>query len=169
MGRHHVEVSRDGFERWSQEVEVANGIPTPVEVDLTPTAVFRDQYESRARRFRIAAYVTGGLGIAALATTMGLFIWNGGRYDDWEAENSRIENGEYTGDAHNRAVQENNELGGSIDTIKIISWVFLGTGVATLATAFGLFFGGPRPNRYRAVSLVPLPGGLAFTARWMSM
>lgn len=169
VGRHRLEVTRDGFEPWSEEVEVASGGSTPIEVDLMPTAGFREQYESRARRFRIAAYVTGGLGIAALATTLGLFVWNGSRYDDWEAENQRIENGEYTGDAHNRAVQENNVLGDSIDTIRIVSWVFLGTGVAALATAFGLFFGGPRPNRYRAVSLLPLPGGLAFTVRWTSL
>lgn len=169
VGRHRVDVSRDGFEPWSQEVEVATGAPTPVEVELVPTATFREHHESRARRFRIAAYVTGGLGIAALATTLGLFVWNGNRYDDWGAENLRIENGEYTGDAHNRAVQENNELGDSIDTIKIVSWVFLGTGVAALATAFGLFFGGPRPNRYRAVSFLPGPGGFAFTVRWGTM
>jgi hypothetical protein len=167
IGRHRVEVSRDGFEPWSQEVEVTSGSPTQVRVDLAPTASFREQYRSRARRFRIAAYAIGGVSIAALAASVGLFVWNGSRYDEWEAENARIEAGEYTGEAHNRAVRENNDLGDSIDSVRIVSWVLLGTGLATLGAAFGLFFGGPRPNRYRAVSLAPGPGGFSLT--WMTL
>lgn len=166
VGPHRVEVRRDGFETWSALVEVTATGPTRVAVTLTPTADFWTRYESRARAFRRAAYATGGIGIALLGTALGLTIWNMARFQDWQEEDDDLREGHLSEDERAPLRLAHNEQGSSINAVNVADWVLLGTGVAAVAVAVGLFFGGPRPNRYPAVSLLPGPRGLALALAW---
>ncbi len=165
VGPHLLEVRREGFEPWSQQVDVVGGVPSQVEAILEPTEEFRDRYESRSRALRIAAYVLLGLGGAGLATTLGLSVWNNGRDGDWQTENERLleQIEDRPTDEVWRQVQTNNELGHSIVNAEIATWSVLGTGLALVGAAMCLLFLGPDPQRYEAL-LSQRSGGLQLSS-----
>lgn len=130
------------------------GAETPAE-PATPVSERLPQNEtidSRRRGLRIASWVLLGLGGASLATSLGLGIWNSGRNDDWEAEDRELleqmawnQTEEFWED-----VRGHNELGESIITAEIGTWIAFGAGLALLATATGLAIAGYGRERGRA-------------------
>ena len=166
IGPHVVEVHREGFEPWRQVVSVESGETTPVDAVLQPNVEYLERYESRARSFRVASWVLGGLSIAILGGGLGLGIWNGGRRNDWEEEDALLCSERLHEDEHAERREANNELAASVNTIDAIAWVLLSAGVAALGTAFGLYFGGPDPDRYRPVTVTASLGGVSATVRW---
>lgn len=154
-GRHLVSVRLDGFEDWSGEVEVEPGETSALSVTLQPTAAFVERYQNRARSFRLGGWISGGLAVALLGTTLGLYIWNEGRSTDRQ---ERLDALDPTSPDYSREVAELNDLGDSIDSMGAAEWALLGVGVAALGVSLGLLIGGPRPGRY--VSVLPGIGSL---------
>lgn len=166
-GRHLVEVRRAGFNDWSREVEVPAGQVARVEATLEPTAPYLERYQARAGRYRLAAWIVGGLSVAILGTALGFLAWNAGRNNDFETEEAFLDD-EWSKPPDERTISEtdleerydrNSELGEDLQTWNGIEWAVFGVGAATLVTSIILFAVGPSPNRYVQASLSPTPGG----------
>ncbi len=162
-GRHLVGARLDGFEDWSDEVDISAGETTSLNIMLQPTEVYLERYRSRARSMRLAGWITGGLSVALLGTTLGLYLWNDARSEDRQ---QRLDALDPEGPDYSREVAELNDLGDSIDAMGGVEWVLLGVGAAALGVSLGLLIGGPRPGRYERVSLLPGPGSLLVRVRY---
>ena len=167
-GAHVVEVRRAGFEDWRREVDVPAGQTARIEATLRPTPAYLEQYRERAGRYRLAAWITGGLGVAIAGTAIGFFIWNAGRNTEWEDEEAFLD-AEWSRPASERTLSEqeieerydaNEALGAELQNWNAVEWALLGVGAAALVTSIVLFAAGPRPGRYTEVSLSPTPGGV---------
>jgi hypothetical protein len=165
-GHHVLEVSREGFRPWRDTVEAVAGETTPIAVTLVPTDERRESYEARARAFRIGGWTALGVGMASLATSLALLLWNEGRVESWSAEDLAL--GESyallagpgpEAEALAARVDDNNALARSIDGVDIACWSFAGFGLAVTAASLGLLFGGPDPNRYVRAAVAPTEGG----------
>lgn len=83
VGIHRLRVESDGHQPEARSISLAAGKPTVYSITLAPTATARDrQRRARARR-ATWGFVLGGTGAAFLATGIGAYAWNSGRYDDW--------------------------------------------------------------------------------------
>ena len=163
-GPHLLEIRCPGFQPWSRQVEVIAESTLQVEATLRPTEEFLESYRGRVRSYRLAAYILGGVGIALLGTTMGLYIWNAGRNEDWTVESDALREELGTGvevtTELRRRIDDNSALGDELQSWSAAEWALLGVGVAMVGAAAVLFFAGPNPRRYTPVSILPGPGGL---------
>lgn len=73
-GRHRLELVRDGYVPFRSEVSVEAGVTTAAYADLVPETRYRS-----IQADRIFTWITWGLGIAALGTSIGLGIDAGSR------------------------------------------------------------------------------------------
>jgi tetratricopeptide (TPR) repeat protein len=171
VGPHRLEVRLEGFEPWVGEVEVERGQPTQLEVELMPTANYREAYERTARSVRTGAFVGLGIGGALLAAGLALELWNSlGRQGDWDAEDALLQ-AQYrlADDDPTRLPREellsrqdaNDELAGGITTLRVVDAVMLGLGAAAVLAGVLMRVLGPDPDRFRRVSISPSPTGLA--------
>ena len=173
-GAHTLTVRRAGFEEFSRTVDVAAAETAAVEVTLVPTTEFVERYREGANRLRIAAWVTAGLGVAILGTTLGLYIWNNGRDGEWQNTASVLEAelalpvGErsMSEEEIERSYDEAQELGRELQSWSIAEWALFGVGVAAVTASIVLFSVGPNPNRYSMVSVSPAPGGGSIAFAW---
>lgn len=175
VGRHHVEVSREGMSSHRQEVEVAPGQATQLRVQLVPGAEGATPRGGRARSLVWSGVAIGAVGVAALAAGVALIIWNNGRVDDWAAEDDRLrrvlaeyqQNPElYVWEALNRQIEANDQLSDSIQTMSVVAPVLIGLGGAALVTGATLLGLGlrRRPAAEAArLRLTPTLGGLALS------
>lgn len=161
IGPHRLEVRSEGFEPYTEDIEVTAGDTVTLDLALRPTAAF---IERRRTVFRRAAYITGGASLAFLGTAVGLLIWNGQRLDDYEIE--RLALMDATAPDRSRRMAALNELWSSISTMNVVSWVLLGVGAIPLGVAVALFAAAPRSERARRISIRPQPGGLALALAW---
>lgn len=74
-GRHTLRVEKSGFVRWTRAVDVIANQTSSVDVNLVPSAKYRDAYLGRNLALRIGAFSALGLGGLALAGAGGLFAW----------------------------------------------------------------------------------------------
>ena len=166
-GPHTLRVTKQGFVSWVRDIEIHKDEPTVVDVTLVPSVEFIASYDRRARLWRSSAYVSGGIGIAALAFGVGGWVWNGRRNDAYERELVAAN------------CQEGAPLPPSKDCttferrydsiIRFDRWTQLAVagGVLALATSATLWTVGPPPGAYDAykrattarVDLVPTRGG----------
>ncbi len=176
IGGHTLTVRLAGFEDWSWAVDVAAGIVTTVDVTLRPTEDYLERYRHRANRYRTAAWVTAGLGVALLGTTLGLYIWNDGRDEDWSETASALETelslslGERTmTEAEiDTAYDEAQDLGRELQTWSSVEWALFSAGVASVLASIILFAVGPSTRRYEIISVTPTPapGGGSLSVSW---
>ena len=65
---------------------------------------------------RRASYVITGAGLVAAGAALGVYLWNRGRYDDWQSTNTALQTAPSgTPSYHQRAVA-NNQLADSLTT-----------------------------------------------------
>ena len=97
---------------------------------------------------RAAAYVSAGLGVAAAGAALGVYLWNRGRYEDWQAGDAAVEDLKFGSAAYRKQVTENNDLASSlISANKAILGLSIAGGllVATGATLWLVDRGRARP------------------------
>jgi len=87
FGPHELRVERDGFVTQVRPVSLRPRETTTYRVSLTGTPSHLSRVEQAQRRRKLFGYVTAGGGLAFVLTGAGLFVWNGGRYDDWQHAN----------------------------------------------------------------------------------
>jgi len=152
VGPHRLEVSRAGYRSWTLDFALSPGETRNVKAELVPTPDRLRDYKSRAQTQRTLAWIAGGAGLALGAAAVGTYIWNDGRFSEWERENSALD-GEwskpppYPPDLSSRQ-QENDDRLRSVE-----AWdkgvIGLGiAGGALLATGVVLFVTGDDPGRY---------------------
>jgi len=186
VGTHRLEIRREGFERWSELVEVDDSPLTRVVATLAPARARREQYLRRASGVRAGAYAALATAVASLAVAAGLFAWNGSRYDQWQATDESIRrnydgvssDGEDLFDLSDpdavaslwRATIANNNLIDQIHTVARASWALVGIGSAAAVAATLMLVFGPRLSRYSrarsAATLVVGPRGGGLSIAW---
>ena len=106
---------------------------------LPPPEVTRaslDASASQGRPLRRAAYVSAGLGVAAAGAALGLYLWNRGRYEDWQEADATVGDLKFGSAAYRKRVTENNDLASSLISanraivgLSIAGGVLVATGV----------------------------------------
>jgi hypothetical protein len=170
-GPHRVKIVKTGFVTWARDIDVRKDQTEVVDASLVPSLEYIEKYDSSAGTWRMMAYLTGGVGVAAIGFGVGGWMWNGSRADELESDViaagcQRGADAAATGDCD--ALQSRRDTIERFDLIaQIVGW----TGVAAFATGALLFFLGPEPgiyDQYKPVSigLTPLPDGIAASGRW---
>lgn len=83
-GRHTVVVARDGYIPFRSEVEIRAGAPTAAYADQVRATEYRAQ-----RGTRIWTWIVGGLGVAALGTSIGVGVVASGQQGDGDLATAR--------------------------------------------------------------------------------
>lgn len=196
-GPHVVEVRAEGYLPSRREVIVAGEAEVDLEISLTPLAApappqppappppepqpqpvepepTRTELTPRGRSMRTASWVMMGLAGAALATALGLSIWNDLRYDDW-VERQEVLEADFRRADYDTALtlqqtyedQHNEEE--KIAVVDMIDLLLVGLGAAAVVTWAILYFGAPRqPASNVQVSLMPQRDG-AFLSLGLSL
>jgi tetratricopeptide (TPR) repeat protein len=113
--------------------------------------------QSRHQSF---AYAFGATGIALIAAGASLWIYNEGRYADWEQERNALEKTQLPEEirsdddleafaAYQRAVGRNDAGIKAIDQLDVVSWTVAGAGALLLATGAVFYFTAPADPRVR--------------------
>ena len=143
IGAHLVQVRREGFVEWSQQVTLRAGFPKTIEVALLPTAEHAKELADRVRSRRNWSYAIGGGGLAVLGTGIALYANNSQRYSSWTHDRdalSRDIEANATGPALNQRASDVREravsiqrqddiaftasiLGGALLSYAIVSWI----------------------------------------------
>jgi hypothetical protein len=89
-GPHRVVVSRTGYEPWSRNVHLSATQALEIHAELVPEPGYLEQQHARSTTQRVLAYVLGGAGLVLTAVTVGHFVWNDGRHDDWSDEDDEL-------------------------------------------------------------------------------
>jgi tetratricopeptide (TPR) repeat protein len=70
--------------------------------------------------WRMAGFVTAGIGVATLGFAVGHFVWNGNRYDTWRDTDRKLQSDRAASDYPERQL-ENDELAHSIERAQTVS------------------------------------------------
>jgi hypothetical protein len=85
-GVHRLLIARDGFRPDERLISIAAGTTTTVDAKLAPTPASREREHRAILRRKNQGIVLGSIGVALLATSVGIYAWNSGRYDDWRSK-----------------------------------------------------------------------------------
>jgi hypothetical protein len=170
-GRHNLQVTRAGYEPWTEALRLQPGERRKLEVVLVPTRGRRAELRARAESQRFWALAFAGTGAALGIAAAGIYVWNDGRHGDWQAERDALDAEAAKGPpfAPDLAARqrENDRLLGSIRDWDRID---LGVGIAggaLLTTGIVLLMTGDSPSRHSELAgLRPAPGGAVLT--WAS-
>jgi len=170
-GVHTLAVEKEGFVVSTLDVDVEEKKDKVVEVPMLPSEEFKRQYVRHATTVRIAAWVTTGVGVAAIGTAVGLFVVGQNQAvslrKDVASYNATVAKPQSTFDA----------LGQRRSSLATLDALTLGVGIAGLVvTGVGvtLFATGDSPSHFDTkvsvgarepapgfrVVLYPLPTGL---------
>jgi hypothetical protein len=148
-GIHTVSVEKEGFILYRQDVKIVEDQETALNVRLLPSVEFKRQYTERARRVQTGAWISFGLGVAALVgagTTYGLSRSNA---SDLNADIRAYNNSEA------RSTLEYERLGkleSDIGTLDAMTVTTGAVGIAGLVVAMVLWISGDDPNRFETMS-----------------
>ncbi len=88
-GAHVLTIARDGYLPLTKNVTLATGRTTEYTAVLQPNRTTIDRERAAVRRRHHAAYILAGAGATLIAASVGVYIWNGQRYDDWRSSEER--------------------------------------------------------------------------------
>lgn len=160
-GTHLVEVEKKGFISQQEQVLVKADQTAARSVALVPSPDFLDAYQASARRMRLGAWLSTGVGLAALGTAVFFNAQADRIHQDFVTERDLYTSG---------AVSDTQELtrlqtdGLGAQTVANVSFGL--AGAATVAAAY-FWIAGDDPGRYGRyqVAILPTPeGGVAFAA-----
>ena len=84
---------------------------------VSAPAIAPAQAESHhANRLRQAAYVTAGVGVLSAAAALGVYLWNRGRYSEWQADNRLLANDPPGSTTYRDQANADNQLAASLTT-----------------------------------------------------
>jgi hypothetical protein len=89
-GIHRLRLERDGFLPRERLINVAPGKTTTIEEHLSPTAATLAQLRAQRSRKRTSGLILGSAGVVGVAFGAGLYAWNTGRFNDWQATRARL-------------------------------------------------------------------------------
>jgi len=143
-GMHDVELVKDGFVTWANEVELTPGEQATVNAILVPSAKFRDEFASRERTRRYFAWGLLGLGVASAAGSAAFYVLAADKADESRTKTSELE-ARPNDTALRNEISEVNDAG---RTQYVLYWVLMGSTVAASAGSLYLLLTGEDPARY---------------------
>lgn len=184
-GRHQVSVRAEGIDTVNRWVTVSSGdavsvvmaveraeVSEPVDDPEDQPVTIVPVEPAPSAGLRIGGWVSVGVAVAALGTALGLFLWNNGRYSDWETDREALSSAYSSTEA---SPQEPGELGRwledsdseaeSISSVDTVTWIMLGTGVAATAAGVTLLILDAR-RRAAPVVAAPTLGGFVLSGQW---
>ncbi len=173
IGAHLLEVRLAGFESWWREIDIGNE-SSVIEADLRPTAAYLDRYLDRARRWRLAAWLTTAIGAAVLATDLGLYLWNRSRHVEWVSDAAFLVQDAVatpptlTAEESRQGYEDAQALGRELENWSFALAIAAGVGTAAVIAGIALFGTGPNPHRYDRFNLSATPEGImiAYSGRF---
>jgi hypothetical protein len=148
-GPHRLRLSKKGFVSWGRDIEVTRDETALVEARLIPSAEYITEHETRAGTWRLLAYASAGVGIAAVGFGVwGYHVYNAGRADEL---NRDVTAAGCDARAPSPTVDCVTAFGGRRDDIRRFDTVAtaVGVGGAALLVAGAIaFLAGPTPGLY---------------------
>jgi len=132
-GRHTVRFTAPGRVWREQFVEVPPGVRAAVFCGTVASTTPQPVPAAQIERGFPYGYVLAGAGVVVGGVALGHYLWNAGRYRDWQVAQESIDHDE--SDAHYQRQLDNNELAGSIEGASRVS-------VGLTVTAGALVAGG---------------------------
>lgn len=139
VGRHRVTLATRGERSIESALEIEPGITSTLECAeplREPIASPRKSTMAEQEPDHTLAYAVGGVGAGLLVAAFGHYLWNLGRYEEWQSTHRTLRDETDTPDYVERQ-QKNNQLGRSIDrasrvtvSLAVGGGALLGTGVA---------------------------------------
>lgn len=177
-GTNELVIQKEGYAIWSQPVELTGGITTTVQVAMTPkvppatpiaTAQGNDA-TGEPSGHRTLAYVLAGTGVGVMLGSAGLFLWNDGRYNDWQREDVDLQRSIATNGASsetNLRQNTNNDLLDSVQAVDVVTVVGGVVGLGLLGSGLYLYFSeSPKAPSKPNSALVVGPGSLLLQGTW---
>lgn len=174
MGAHEVIVEKEGFLAYAKTVDVPPNQAVVEPVSLVPSQAFIDDYASKHRVMRGAAWGTAGVAAALLGTGLALKLVSDARFDDqvtkgYLTQNSNVcsaQNPNYNGsDFCPTPEGYANDVVGTVNSIEAQDSAALAmviTGAVSAVASVVLFLVSEDPDRYEAYGTTAL-GGVAVT------
>jgi len=111
--------------------------PSPAVAAPPPASAMTAPPPPAPRDLRTWSYVTAGVGAAAVAAALGVYLWNRDRYEDWKATNASLQTLVPGSAAYHDAASANNARADSLGTannaivgLSIASGVLIAGGAA---------------------------------------
>jgi tetratricopeptide (TPR) repeat protein len=137
VGRHAIRLIASGRKSAEQRLDVQPGST----ITMDCVEFFETQGAAPASRSRTTnttlGYVVGALGVGLTATAFGHYLWNLGRYEEWQKTHSALAHDQDAADYAERQTK-NNELGSSIERASRVTVSLAVGGGALLATGVTL-------------------------------
>jgi hypothetical protein len=170
-GRHQLRVEHWGFEPWDRIVNVTAGGKQVVRVELEPKRGYALVHQRLNRERRVWSYVLGAAGVVAAGTSVGLFIHNGNRTEQWRTTQAALDErwAERQPDAKLQSDQtRNDELSDSVQLVDKVTVGLATAGGLLLVGGVGLYFSSDDPSRYSRVLVgsAHAPAGLTWSTNW---
>lgn len=174
-GPHTVKVHKKGFVTWANDVDIESDQPAVVNASLVPSLDFIAEYDSRARLYRIFAWVATGIGVGALGFGVAGYVWNNDRAATYERDLARDNCMANPPDAPTVDCTGYESRRQEIMSFSPVVLAALISGVAIAGTGLALFLIGPEVGVYDqyksvseagpvAVAVMPLSDGVAASA-----
>jgi tetratricopeptide (TPR) repeat protein len=133
------------------------------------SATSPDAPAARVFTLRRAAYVSTAVGVAAAGAALGVYLWNRGRYDDWQAGQMTLQGLTPSSAAYRMQAFANNDLASSLTTA---NHAILGLSIAggvLVATGTSLWLVDRRRERHTGQVSLSWTGSsaqLGWSGRW---
>lgn len=144
-GVHTIGVEKSGFIVEMRDIEIKERVPASLEIALRPSDEYKRAFRQAAMRQRIGAIITTGLGIAAIAVGVAIFVLDYGT--------ARKLSEDVTGfnDLDRRPPLAEDQLNNRLHQLGTLDGVALGLGIGgAVATVIGvvLLATGDNPSKY---------------------
>jgi hypothetical protein len=144
-GLHTLSIEKEGFVVYKQDIQIAEKQTLAVTAMLNPSAEFKRSYRERADFVRTMAWLSTGLGVAALAGG-GYFFYDGmQRASTLDAKTRLYNSAEYQLSAEYESIQSERQALATVDAVTLGS---AGVAVAAVTSGMLLFLLGDDPGRY---------------------
>jgi TolB-like protein len=149
-GLRSVAVEKEGFVAFRTDVNIRQSDAAIVNAVLVPSADFADAYQARASLLRTLSWTSLGVGGAALAASVGLFVTAKSRMNELDKDLSIFNS------AVDRSSRDYEELGDrekGVATLEALGLTAVTVGVVGVAAGLLMRSLGPDPDRYHVTTV----------------
>lgn len=143
-GPHLVEVEKQGFVAYSEDVHVPAKQPVAKHVELIPSMDFINAYESSNSKLRLGAWISTAVAVIGVGAAAGLYWSYGNIHDEFVPLQQQLQRGEEDPAVRSRAEQLQTDADGML----LGTRVSLGVGLLSAAAATVFWIAGDDPDRY---------------------
>jgi hypothetical protein len=134
IGRHALRVERPGYHPFATFVRIEASKTAQVAANLQPTKEQKDAWQKEHSNRTTWAIATTIAGVVLAGTSIGTYVWNSERYDDWVADRRALDAELAQGPATPAMLDENEALNRRSRGIERADVVAVGLGLAGAVT-----------------------------------